>query len=389
VLTYCLVVSNRSAILSALAVCATACLIAGATTSRAAPASAATAGAAQSSFVSLWQPPGGRGHLVVEQFSLSTGRPLRTLLALPSRMTRVSGPYTAGDGSLWLALTTGPRIRNDTFSGDPAPRSCTGSVVRLDPASGARTTVLSLPHSMLIDDAVPSLDGSWVLMAATTCARARFNQQLLAINPSSGQRWTIDTAPARCPAISDPAWSADGSQLVFAYGPAASPWNYPVPTTTTGEQEASWCTLAQGSDLAIVPAAGASQIAAAQLIRPDRSCSYQSPTFDAWGVAAIEVCLRRGPSPGHGIPPPSVLVNYLVQLNGEDQVTLRLELKRRFGQAFLANDPSNGLVLVSAVQSQKQREATFDCVWTFNGQGLHTVGRYRSPASLAMTAEPW
>jgi hypothetical protein len=78
-----------------------------------------------------------------------------------------------------------------------------------------------------------------------------------------------------------------------------------------------------------------------------------------------------------------------VQLNGEDQVTLRLELKRRFGQAFLANDPSNGLVLVSAVQSQKQREATFDCVWTFNGQGLHTVGRYRSPASLAMTAEPW
>ena len=342
----------------------------------------AGAGAARprTSFLSLWQPRAGKSRIVLEEFSLHDGRPLRTLEPLASLPTEVSSPHPGSGGSVSLTVSTGPRYRNDTAGGDPAPDSCTSSVVSFDPTTGKTVTLLAFPRSTLVADGVPSPNGEWIAMHAGGCATSYFDQYLLVVDLRSGRRLTIGTDAAPCHALSSAAWSPDGSKLVFAYGPAtASPAGQQPPPGT--------CTVPHPSGLAVVSATRSSQLTASQLIAPEAGCTYQSAAFDRRGIVGIEAC-------SHGAPPqfpPGVYLGdaYLVQLDSHGRLLLRLSLKLGSNPGTVVTDPRTGLVLVTEDQGQRQHHASYDWVWTFDGRKLHTVGRYPFEGNGVVTAEPW
>jgi hypothetical protein len=282
-----------------------------------------------------------------------------------------------------ITVSTGPRYRNNTAGGDPAPNSCTGRVVSVDLATGKTLTRLSFPRSMLVTDGVPSPDGRRIVIRAGGCSTSYFNQYLLVQDLRSGRRLTIGTDAPDCHALSSAAWSADGSQLVFAYGPAtASP---------SGEQPpAGTCTVPHPSGLAVVSAARSSQLTAAQLIPPAPGCTYQSAAFDRSGIVGIEACSQgTPPQPGGTVPGVYLGDAYLVQLDSHGRLLLRLALKLGSNPGTVVTDPSTGLVLVTEDQAQSQHQASYDWVWTFDGRKLHTTGRYPFEGNAVVTAEPW
>jgi len=339
--------------------------------------------AAQNSFLSAWNPPGHGGSTVLERFSLSTGRPLRTLTSLPGRPATVSGPSVAS-GSVWFSVSSGPRDQNDTASGDPAPNSCSGQVTRFDPTTGVSSTVLSFANSVLVNHAVPSPNGQVLAMITGNCTSSYFNEHLLVEDLSSGKQWTIGATAARCHALFSVAWSPNGSQLVFPFGPASTTnAQTGIPPSDLG---VGMCTTPQPSEIAVVPAGHESEITAAELTPPTRGCTYQSAAFDPRGIVAIEACEQGGP------PAPGIYLGdaYLVQLNNNRRVVLRQPLKISADVGTVATDPSTGLVLVSESQGQDDYHGyvrhAYDWVWTFNGHELHLVGRYPQGA---VTAEPF
>jgi hypothetical protein len=336
-----------------------------------------------SSFLSLWQPRAGRSTIVLEAFSLHDGRPLRTLEALPSWPTEVSSPHPGSGGSVWMTVSTGPRYRNNTAGGDPAPDSCTSSVVSFDPATGKTVTRLSFPRSTLVADGVPSPDGRRIVMRAGGCATSYFNQYLLVEDLRSGRRLTIGTDAAACHALSSAAWSPDGSKLVFAYGPATSSPSGQAPP-------AGICTVPHPSRLAVASATRSSQLTAARLISPTPGCTYQSAAFDRRGIVGIEAC-AQGTPPQRGGSVPGVYLGdtYLVQLDSHGRLLLRLALKLGSNPGAVVTDPSTGLVLVTEDQAQNQHHASYDWVWTFDGRNRHAVGRYPFDGNAVVTAEPW
>jgi hypothetical protein len=343
---------------------------------------AAGAGAARpgTSFLSLWQPRPGKSTIVLEAFSLQDGRPLRTLEPLPSFPSNVSSPHLGSDGSIWITVNTGPRYRNNTAGGDPAPDSCTSRVVSFDPASDKTVTRLSFPSSMLVADGVPSPDSQRIVMLAGGCSTSFSNQYLLVDDLRTGDRLTIGTAAAACHALSSAAWSPDGSKLVFAYGPATSGQESQPPGT---------CTEPHPSGLAVVSATRSSQLTATQLIAPTPGCTYQSAAFDRRGIVGIEACMQGTPrQPGGTVPGVYLGDAYLVQLDTHGRLLLRLALKLGSNPGTVVTDPRTGLVLVSEDQAQRQQHTTYDWVWTFDGRQLHTVGRYPFEGNAVVTAEP-
>jgi Tol biopolymer transport system component len=328
-------------------------------------------------FLSLWQPPHD-SKTVLEEFSLSDGRPVRQLASLPED---ASGPHTGPEGTAWLTMSTGPRERNNTAGGDPAPNSCSGSVVRLDLPTRESKTVLSFPSSQLVDDVVPNPSGQLLAMLAGTCDRSYFNQHLLVKDLRSGQEWTIGADAAPCHALYTPSWSPDGSKLVFAYGPANSSERLPeTPRSGLGK---GVCTQNRPGEVAVVPAERSSQLSSARLIPPPKGCSYQAAVFDRQGIAAVDGCEQGTPRAYAGLGDYQGDA-YLVQLNGRGRTVLRLALRRESNITRLASDPSAGLVFVSEGQGENTRPA-FDWVWTFDGHRLRAVGHYNAH----VTAEPW
>ncbi|MBV9007301.1 MAG: hypothetical protein JO181_21725 [Solirubrobacterales bacterium] len=331
-------------------------------------------------FVSRWQPRAGENQIVLEQFSLRTGEPVADLERLPDWPVSVSDPGVSRDASLWMAVSTGPRYRSNAAGGDPAPDSCTGTVVRFNPARRATVTALRIPRSELVTDAVPRDDGRQLATLEGGCASSFFNQHIVIRDLRAHRRWSIAADAAPCHALSRPAWSPDGSELVFAYGASTlPPHSKYVPDTI--------CTEPRPSDLAVVAAGRPTRISAWTLIPPSTGCSFQSAAFDSQGIVAIEGCSRGAPRPSAGDT--DLGDAYLVQLDERGRVVRRLALKRGSDIGTVATDPRSGIVLVSENQAGNQGTATFDWVWIFDGHRLRVVGRYRGDASPAITAEPW
>jgi hypothetical protein len=279
-----------------------------------------------------------------------------------------------------MAISTGPRYRSNMAGGDPAPDSCTGAVMRFDPARRTNLTVVRIPHGELVSVAVPRADGRELATLEGGCASSFFNQHIVVRDLRAHRRWLIATDAAPCHALSRPAWSADGSELVFAYGASALPphSNY-VPDTI--------CTEPRPSDLAVVAAGRSTSIPTWTLIPPSSGCSFQSSAFDGEGIVAIEGCSQGAPPASAGNS--DLGDAYLVQLDDHDRVVRRVALKRGSDPGSVATDPRTGTVLVSENQAGNRGIATFDWVWTFDGRRHHLVGRYPNEASPVITAEPW
>lgn len=333
------------------------------------------------SFVSLWPACGCANRTVLEQFSLRDGRRMgavdRVLAPFP---LGVGSPHADRHGGLWLTFGRGPSCGNDTAGCGPVENSCAGKVVRFDPMSGSSTRVLTFPSSEKVIDAVPSPDGSRVALVTGDCAHSFFNFHLVVRGLRSGRQWTLGADAAACHSLFGVAWSPDGSQLVFPYGPSKlAPGNRFQPEGACGEP--------RPSGLVVASSGGASSSSSWPLIAADPGCSYQAATFDSWGIAAIEVC-AQGARPG---TPSGVRLGnaYLVQLNRRHREVLRLNLARGYDGGGIAADPLDRAVLVSEYQAANQGVPVFNWVWTFDGRRLRVVRRYPNNDAPTVTAEPW
>jgi hypothetical protein len=253
-------------------------------------------------------------------------------------------------------------------------------VVRFDPASGSSATVLSFPSSEKVADAVPSPDGSRLALVSGDCAHSFFNFHLVVRDLRSGRQWALGADAAACHSLFSVAWSPNGSELVFPYGPSKlAPGNRFQPEGACGEP--------RPSALVVVSADRASGSASWRLIAADDGCSFRAATFDPWGIAAIEAC-AQGARPG---TPSGVRLGdaYLVQLNRRHHEVLRLKLARGYDGGDIAADPLDHVVLVSEYQAANQGVPVFNWVWTFDGSRLRVVHRYPNNDAPTVTAEPW
>lgn len=80
---------------------------------------------------------------------------------------------------------------------------------------------------------------------------------------------------------------------------------------------------------------------------------------------------------------------YLVQLNNQRRVTVRLQLARGYNDGAIVNDPRTGSVLVSDYQAVNQGIPVFNWVWAFDGHRLRTIHRYPNQGAPTVIAEPW
>lgn len=331
------------------------------------------------SFISLWPACACGKRTVLEQFSLKNGRRLRALTTVPtSTGAHVANPHADGRGGVWITGSTGPRCTSGVNGCGPAPDSCSGTAVRFDPTLHSTTTELTFPSSILVADAVPSPNGRLVAMATGGCATSFFNEHIVVRDPRSGRQWTIGSDAAPCHGLGDLAWSADGSKLVFPYGPSVLSRHTRVPGGT--------CEAARLNRLAVVSPGRSSQTTSWKLIKADHGCSYQAATFDRWGIAAIEGCVQGEPRGQYSVNGGNA---YLVQLDAHHHVMLRLELARGYDGGDIANDPRTGTVLVSEYQAANQGIPVFNWVWAFDGHTLRTIRRFPNEDAPTVIAEPW
>ena len=331
------------------------------------------------SFISLWPACACGKRTVLEEFSLKDGQRLGALATVPTGLgIGVADPHSDSRGEVWMTTRSGPRCTSGISGCGPAPNSCSGTAVRFDPARHSSTTELTFPGSMLVTDTVPSPRGHHVVMSAGGCATSFFNQHLVLRDLRSGRQWTIGADAAPCHALGEPAWSPDGAKLVFPYGPSVL-----APHTRVS---AGTCQAPRFNRLAVVPAGRSSRTTTWKLIKAEHGCSYQTATFDRWGIAAIEGCVQGEPHGEYSVNGGNA---YLIQLNAHHQVVLRLALARGYNAGDIANDPRTGTVLVSEYQAANQGIPVFNWVWAFDGHALRTIRRFPNDDAPSVIAEPW
>jgi hypothetical protein len=239
--------------------------------------------------------------------------------------------------------------------------------------------VLTFPASEAVSDVIPSPNGQLVAIVGGGCATSYFNEHLTIRDLRTAKQWTLGADAAPCHALFDAAWSPDGSQLVFPYGPS-------VLSQHTGFVPHGTCQEPRFSRLAVVPANRTRPVSSWTLIAADRHCSYMAATFDRGGIAAIEGCTtgeppRVGNSPNAGNA-------YVIQLNQRRREVARLALARGYDGGGIATDPRTRTVLVSESQAT-YRSVLYNWAWAFNGQDLRTIHRYPSENATTVVAEPW
>jgi hypothetical protein len=249
-------------------------------------------------------------------------------------------------------------------------------VERLDPAGGAWSTLLTIPASTLVTDAVPSPNGALVAMRSAGCATSYFDQSLVVRDLASGRQWAIGADAPRCHEIDRPSWSPDGSQLVFPYRPSILRYG-------TKPAARDFCTAPRFGRLVVVRAGRASSIRSWKLIDADKKCSFAAAAFDRAGIAAVEVC-RRGPSPA------LVLGRaYLLQLNKRHRVVERIALKPGWEEGLVSTDARDGTVLISQDQPANAGYPERDWVWQFDGHRLRLIASYRARDAAQVIGVPW
>jgi hypothetical protein len=329
------------------------------------------------SFLSLWPACACGRKTVLDQFSLQDGRRLRTLtrvrVAWPESLAT---PSVDRSGRVWMTFSAGSKCTNDTSTCGPVPDSCSGRVERLNLRSGTSPTVLSFPDSEFVTRAIPSPDARQVVLVEGGCITSYFNQHLVVRGMRSGSEWSIGADAAPCHELGSPSWSANGSRLVFAYGP--SRLRKGTPDTPNS------CAEPRFNRLAIVSAQHASAASSWKLIRAQRGCSYEVGTFDSRGVAAVEACAG-------GEQRDSSAVNlgraFLVQLSRRDRITERLALKPGWENGAISTE-RDGKVLVSQSQPDNAGYPERDWVWQFNGSALRLVAHYRAEDAAQVIAIP-
>lgn len=341
-----------------------------------------------STFISLWPACGCSSRpTFLDLFSLKTGRRLGSVAEVQktsSPVVSISVPAARPGGPVLLTVFSGPRCAAPGGGGvsfgpcDPLPDSCSSRIESLDPSTGAISSLLTMPASMTVTDAVPSPNGREVVMTAAGCATSFLDLHLVVQDLATARQWSIGADAPRCHQLGQPAWSADGSQLVFPYGPSILP-------RTTQPSASEFCSAPRHSRLAVVSSRRASVTTSWKLIRADQGCSFEAAAYDRQGIAAAEGCTRGSPS-GYGAT--NLGHAYLLQLNHQDHVTARVTLQPGWEQGTVST-MRDGMVLVSQDQPANESYPERDWVWEFDGRHLHPIAHYAVNDAAQVIAVPW
>jgi hypothetical protein len=334
-----------------------------------------------STFLSVFPACGCSRRTVIEQFSLSTGKPLRALARISLNDAEISAAAADASGDLWFTATAGPALSSPgTAGGGPEPDTCAGSLYRYDPASGVTHLIRSFPSSVAVGNAVPSPDGQRVAVLEGGCGTSFFNQHIVIIDLRTSAQIQIGADVAPCHALFNVAWNANGSQLIFPYGPSILPRDTTfVPRGTCDEPE--W------NRLAVVPAEHASQSSSWKLMKAESHCSYQSAAFDPEGIVATEGCTTGAPADQPNNPNSGIAK--LVQLDTRGRVEERVPLRIAYEGGDVVADPRNHEVLISEDEGGNLGVRYYQWVWAFDGHRLRVIGHYPGQGATIVLAQPW
>jgi hypothetical protein len=322
---------------------------------------------------------------VVAQFSLRTGALLSTLARSDPSPVQVSSAQPDSSGDLWITQTFGPRCSYHlgVNCGPPFPDSCSSTVTRLDPATGAVRPVVTFASSVLVSEAVPSPSPGVIAFVAGGCTTAYLNLHFVIENLKEHRSWSIGPEAEVCHSLSTPAWNRSGSKLIFTYGPSAL---RPGQSYTQGFPGGQRCLAPRASGIVIVSAAHASNPPSWAFIAPRRGCSYTSAAFDALGIAAFEACApgRHGSPANDDLGPASV-----VQLDMPGKVRFRIALKIGSNPGTVLSDPRTHEVLITQDQTYRRNRPTRNWVWELRGDKLRLIASYPFDGQPVIAAQPW
>ncbi|HXZ82972.1 MAG TPA: hypothetical protein VED84_04370 [Acidimicrobiales bacterium] len=318
---------------------------------------------------------------VIEEFSAVTGQPARDVLDLPRPVgttlleDTANDLVQASDGWIWFTKTSGPA---DKYTGYgpfvPVPNSCSGRVVRLNPETGQVKTVFRMPRSVLLDAAVPSPNGRYVVYQAAPCDQYFNNSHFAVRDLATGRQWTIGEDARVCHDLSAAAWTVDSDELVFTYGSstvgvgASADWGY------------GSCPMANPDELAIVSALHTASIRSVSLTAAPKGCQYVDAVTDAWGTLALQSC--------GGIVDSRTS---LVQLTDHSKVLGQWGLGPNWDGISLSASPDGRLVLIGEYSVELNaatgtNHPTYG-IEVFNGSRLRLIRRF--PTADTVTEAVW
>lgn len=233
---------------------------------------------------------------------------------------------------VWITTSEGPSCTSDIAGCGPRAHSCSSDVMRLDLATRKIDVVLRGNDNELIDDAVPSPDGSRIAFSMSGCANGYFNNWLQVMDLRTRHQFSIGKQAAPCHLLTDQQWSADGRHLVAVYGASFD--------AHSPDDGYGMCEQPHTSQLVLVDAGRPQPGFQGRVVRNDPGCEPNAVTTTSHGYAAIEVC---GPQPG--ITGPIRLIRYNARLAALG----RTPLGRCDGGASIAAD-TNGDLITSTYQ---------------------------------------
>ena len=278
------------------------------------------------------QTSGAAGFLEVALNDVRTGAVIRRLLpATTPAGLAVAGLALDRAGDLWITYSKGPAFGGHVAGGDPHPHTCANEIDVVHAGTGRVTVYLRTGDNVLISGATPSPDGQRLVYTETACA-GYFDSYVRVTDLESGRSWTIGQQLPDCHLLTSPAWSANGRQLLMAYGPPSQP-AYPGPSGT--------CTAWYAGRIVQVDSGTGQPGLAGPVVRADPGCQITSVAGTAGGAGlAIEGC---GTAPEFHDGPAQLLV-----MNIRSHVTQRLSLGNCTDGNELATSQSGTSTLISA-----------------------------------------
>lgn len=332
------------------------------------------------------------GHydLALEQFSLSTGRMIRTVTPMPfsADVPAALPPAGANDGTLLLTSTVGARclhngkpLKGIYAECQPSRNSCINTIMKVNPNHPAPTRLLTVASDQTVGAVVPSPNGSEVAYSSQPCVGTRPLPGLYVRNLKTGTTREIAKA-TYCSAIGQPAWNAAGTEVAYRFrASSAAPQPAPVGSSGPGCLEAahpSWGVVITKT----APHAKSTLVSASR-----RGCSIDAAAFDATGILVAEGCSTehqlsfdgagRGPA-------------YLLQYTERGSLTSRISLPYRGldpEQTQISNELHSNKVLITQDQPNGLVRRDDDHIYELNGTHLRQVVEHSWGSDFI--AAPW
>jgi hypothetical protein len=333
------------------------------------------------------------GHydLALQQFSLSTGRRIRTVTPVPLNAAIPAAIPAVGTnaGAILLTDTSGPRclkdgkpLRGVYAECQPSRNSCINTVMKVSPDHPTPTRLLTVASDQTIGAVVPSPDGFEVAYSAQPCVGTIPLPGLYVRSVRTGKTREI-VKTTYCSSIGPPAWNAAGTEVAFRFYASSSP-PQPAPVGSRGPgcsepADATWHLVITKT----VPGTRPTRLSSFR-----RGCSIDAAAFDSTGILVAEGCTATrqsrsfdGAARGRA---------YLLQYTERGTLTARVPLPYRgldLEQTLITNEPRSDKILITQDQPNGLVERDDDHVYELSRTHLRQVVEHSWGSDFI--AAPW